>query len=98
MGPRTDTVFAPLWGARNSETGGVALAVGHPGPSGWAQQFDRIEAGFVGHLGAAWHPVAEIDVRQRSLHRLLDMIEDDEGAQAAPVQARLEEAVDQRQP
>src|SRR5262245_20145466 len=67
------------------------------GPAVAGQALLRQEPRLVGHFRRAMDPIAEIDVRQPHLPRLLDMIENHEGAEAAPDLPRIVEAVDHRQ-
>src|SRR5690606_24162132 len=76
---------------------GLAPALG-PEPAARAEVLLRLEAGLVAHLLGARHPVAEIDVGQALLPGPADVVEDQEGAEAAVGMVRLEEGVDHRQP
>src|ERR1700730_7111203 len=63
-------------------------------PAILAERLEGAEARLVRHLLALGDPVAEIDVGQARGARIVDQPEHHEGAEAAPHQGRLEEAVD----
>src|SRR6185437_9560085 len=57
----------------------------------------RREELLVGHLRRVLHPIAEIDIVEPGRLDLLDMVEDEEVAQAAPRHRRVVKAVDHRE-
>src|SRR5208337_2953267 len=68
-----------------------------PGPAVQAKALLRQVGGLVAHLPGALDPVTEIDVRQAERAGLLDMVENDEGAEGAAGVMRRVEGIDERQ-
>ncbi|MPL88594.1 hypothetical protein SDC9_34620 [bioreactor metagenome] len=67
-------------------------------PAAALVDLERAEIRLVAHLARARHPVAEIDIGQAGAARDVDMIEDQEGAEAVLVPVRVVEAVDHAHP
>ncbi len=79
---------------RPPEAGGALHLDAHPARA--SQHFLRLEALLVAHLLRALDPVAEIEIRHADLARVLQVLEDHVGAEAALRGFRLVERVDHR--
>ena len=65
-------------------------------PAALGEDLERLVAGLVVHLGAAGHPVAEIDVRQAGFGGERHVVEDDVAAEAVAGEVGVEEGIDHR--
>eukprot|EP01039_Chlorochromonas_danica_P016777 gene16777-19895_t len=76
---------------------GKAAPKGFPAPASRTENFERRVLGLVGHLGAARDPVPEIDIRRAERSGLINVVQDDVGAEALRRKIGIVEAVDERQ-